>query len=107
MNESHDDSIETLLRRQFDGPVADDGFSDRVMQHLPTRRRRAAWPLWLGALTGAAACWICLVNVPLLRLGWRDWLAADLSAPVIGMWLAMVALSLLALGWGLVESRSR
>ncbi|MBN8885670.1 MAG: DUF5056 domain-containing protein [Rudaea sp.] len=107
MNESNDDTIETLLRRQFEGPVLDDGFSERVMRHLPLRRRRIAWPIWLGVLIGAAACWICLTNVPLLYVGWRDSLAGVLSPAVIGLWLAMAALSLLALGWGLVESRDR
>lgn len=107
MNESHDDTIEALLRKQFEGPVADDGFSERVMQHLPSRRRHASWPLWLGVLLGTAACWICLASVPLLHIGWRDWMAGELSTSAIGMWLAMAATSLLALGWGLTESRSR
>ncbi|WP_158628799.1 DUF5056 domain-containing protein [Dyella choica] len=107
MNESHDDSIEALLRRQFEGSVADDGFSERVMQHLPARRHRASWPLWLGVLIGAAACWLCLAGVPLLHIGWQDWRAGELTTSAIGMWLAIAAMSLLALGWGLVESRHR
>lgn len=107
MNESHDDTIEGLLRRQFEGPVADDGFSERVMQHLPSRRRRTAWPLWLGVLMGAAACWVCLISVPLLHIGWRDWLAGELSTSAIGMLLAMATMSLLALGWGLMDSGNR
>ncbi len=108
MNESHDDDIlDALLRQQFEGPVADDGFSERVMRHLPPRRRRVAWPLWLGVLAGIAACWTCLAHAPLLHLGWRDWMAGELSPSVIGTWLAMAALSVLALGWGLMESRGR
>ena len=107
MNESHDDTIEALLRRQFEGPVADDGFSERVMQHLPQRRRRTTWLVWLGVLMGAAACWICMDRVPLLHAGWRDWLAGEPSMSAIGMWVMMIAMSLLALGWGLVESRDR
>lgn len=107
MNESHEDSIEALLRRQFDGPVADDGFSDRVMQHLPTRRRRATWPLLLGALLGIAAWWICIDSVPLLHIGWRDWLAGEPSMSAIGMWVMMAAMSLLALMWSIAESSSR
>lgn len=106
MNQVHDD-IEALLRRQFAGPVADDGFSEQVMQQLPLRRPRASWPLWLGVLIGALACWLCLVGVPLLHAGWRDWRAGELSMPVIGMWLMSAAMALLALGWGLVESRDR
>lgn len=106
MNKSHGDTIEALLRQQFEGPVADDGFSERVMQHLPLRRRRTAWPLCLGVLTGAATCWVCLINVPLLHVGWRDWVAGELSTSVIGMWLAMAVMSLLAMGWGLTESKN-
>ena len=107
MNESHDDTIEALLRRQFDGPVADDGFSDRVMQHLPPRRRRATWPLWMGVLIGIAACWICIDSVPLLQNGWRDWLAGEPSMSAIGMLVMMAAMSLLALIWSLAESSHR
>ena len=107
MNESHDDTIEALLRRQFDGPVADDGFSDRVMQHLPPRRRRATWPLWMGVLIGIAACWICIDSVPLLQNGWRDWLAGEPSMSAIGMLVMMAAMSLLALMWSLAESSHR
>ncbi|WP_430391780.1 DUF5056 domain-containing protein [Dyella sp. 20L07] len=107
MNESHDDSIEALLRRQFDGPVANDGFSERVMQHLPSRRRRVTWPLWLGVLMGAAACWICMDSLPLLHNGWRDWLAGEPSMSAIGMWALMACMSLLALMWSLAESSHR
>jgi hypothetical protein len=107
MNEPHDDAIEALLLQTFEGPVADDDFSERVMQHLPSRRRRAAWPLRSGLLIGTAACWLSLADAPLLRMGWRDWLAGALSMPAIGLWLAMAAMSLLALGWSLAESGNR
>ena len=107
MNEPHDEEIEALLRRQFEGPVADNGFSEGVMRHLPARRRRSAWPLRLGGLVGAAACWLSLAKVPMLQMGWRDSLAGHLSASAIGMWLAMAVLALLALGWSLAESGKR
>jgi hypothetical protein len=107
MNASHDDTLEALLRREFDGPVADDGFSERVMQHLPPHRRRIAWPLWMGVLLGAAACWLYVGSVPLLHMGWRDWLAGDASIAAIGMWVMMASMSLLAFVWGLMESSSR
>lgn len=106
MNEAYDD-IEALLRRQFEGPVADEGFSERVMQQLPSRRRLPSWPLWLGVLSGVAACWLCLVSVPLLHAGWQEWRAGELSTAVIGMWLTSVGLSVLALVWGLAESTDR
>lgn len=107
MNESHDETIEALLCRQFAGPVADDGFSERVMQYLPSRRGRTSLPAWIGALTGIAACWLCMDSVPLLHAGWQDWLAGQPSAAAIGMWVAMAAMSLLALLWGLLEGSDR
>ena len=107
MSEPNDDAIESLLRQQFPGPVADAGFSERVMQQLPPRHRRKAWPLWAGVLAGIAACWPVLGGMPVLHVGWSDWLAGVPSNTAIGMWLAMTALSLLALGWGLAESGRR
>jgi hypothetical protein len=107
MNEPNDEEIEALLHRQFEGPVADNGFSERVIRHLPPRRRRAAWPLHLGGLLGAVACWVSLTSVPMLRIGWRDSLAGHLSVAAIGMWLAVAILAFLALGWSVAESGKR
>lgn len=107
MNESRDDSIEALLRQQFGGPVADQGFSNRVLQQLPPRRSRIAWPTWLGMLAGMVTCGICVAHVPLMAIGWRDSLSGHLTMPAIAMWLTAPVLSLLALGWGLVESKNR
>ena len=107
MNEPNDDAIEALLRQQFQGHVPDEGFSERVMRQLPPRRRRAAWPRWVGVLTGMAMCWPILGDMPVLRTGWADWLAGVPSSTAIGMWVAITALSLLALGWGLAESGRR
>lgn len=107
MNEPHDDTIESLLRRQFPGPVADDGFCDKVMLALPPRRRRIAWPLWLGVLLGAGACGVSLAGVPVLQAGMRDGLAGTLSASLIGMVVVMAAIALLTLVWSLAESGRR
>lgn len=106
MSEPNDDNFDALLRGQFEGPVTDDGFSERVMRRIPPRRR-TVWPLWLGALIGVSACGLSLAGTPLLLTGWRDWLAGQLSVPVIGMWLAMLGMAWLALGWSLAESGNR
>lgn len=103
MNDPSDDAIEALLRKQFDGPVPDAGFSDRVMQRLPPRRRRSAWPLWAGVLAGVVACWLGLRHAPILHVGWSDWLHADWSIPAITVALLIVGTSLLALCWGVGE----
>ena len=50
MNENMDDLIDTMLRERFEGPVRADGFCERVMDKLPTRRRRSAWPLVAGVI---------------------------------------------------------
>jgi len=107
MNTQHDDPIEALLRKGFDGPVPDDGFSARVMARLPPRPRRIGWPLWLGIAAGALACWSSLVSSPVLSTGWRAWIAGQLTSSAIIMLLAMVSMSLLALCWSLAEAEDR
>lgn len=107
MNEPSDEMIEALLRGQFDGPVRDDGFSDRVMQRLPRHRRRSTWPLWGGVLLGVGACWLALLDSPLLQIGWRDWLRGDYSAPTVTLLLAILGMAVLALAWGVAETQDR
>ena len=107
MNDPDDDAIETLLRQQFEGAVRDGGFCDRVMQRLPSRRRRATWPVWAGFLVGAASCWMSLQATSLLRIGWRDWWHGEWSAPAIALLLVMAGMSLLAFGWALAEFQDR
>lgn len=107
MNPSPEDAIETLLREQFDGPVGDGGFSGQVMQRLPRRRRRIAWPLWGGVLAGVAACWLALLFSPLMRAGWRDWAGGHWTAPAIAVLAAMLGMTLLALAWGVAEADDR
>lgn len=107
MNHPHDDAIEALLRQQFDGPVPDDGFSGRVMQRLPPRRRRVAWPVWAGVVAGAGACWLSLLTSPLLHVGWRDWAGGEPSTSAIAWLLAVAGMSLLAMGWSMAEADDR
>lgn len=107
MSDSRDEMIEALMRRQFDGPVSDDGFSARVMLRLPLRRHYVTWPLWIGVLVGAGACWSSLLFSPLLQLGWRDWLDGELSVPAIILLLVMAGMSVLAGWWGVAEAGDR
>lgn len=107
MKHEQDDAIDALLRQQFDGPTADEGFSQQVMAKMPPRRRRIAWPLWSGVLVGTAACWLTLLSSPLLHVGWRDWLSGQWSASTITILLAMLGLATLALAWSVVEADER
>ena len=104
MSHQHDDAIEALLRNQFEGPVSDGGFSERVMQRLPPRRRPMAWPLWAGVVTGAAACWLSLSFSPLLHDGWQHWMHGELSASAIALLLSIAGMSLLASWWSVAEA---
>jgi hypothetical protein len=104
MSHSHDDEIEALLRKQFDGPVPDDGFSERVMQRLPPHRRRAAWLSWAGILVGAGSCWLSLLSTPLLHIGWQDWMGGELSPLAIYLLMVLTGISLLAFCWAMMEA---
>jgi hypothetical protein len=107
MNPSDEDALDQLLRQSFDRHVPDQGFSDRVMQQLPPRRRRSNWPLIAGIVAGVVACWLVLLTAPIARTGWQDWFRGDLSASAIVMLVAMTGMSLLALGWVLAEAEDR
>jgi hypothetical protein len=107
MIHERDEMIEALLRKQFNGPVPDDGFSERTMRRLPQRRRRIAWPVWGGILVGAVACWLELLRSPLLHIGWRDWLCREWSASAITVLLAILGMASLALAWSVAEVEDR
>jgi hypothetical protein len=104
---SDDDAVDALLLAQFEGPVPDEGFCDDVMQRLPARRRRHAWPLAVGLVAGAVICWLSLQSVPLVRAGWHDWLSGQHSAPALTLLLVMAGVSLLTLAWTLAEADDR
>lgn len=106
MSDLHDDEIEALLRRSFEGPVPDAGFSERVIQRLPSRRR-ISWPLWSGVLTGISACGLSLLRSPLLHAGWRDWLHGDWSMPAAVLLSTAAGMSLLACCWCAIEDGER
>lgn len=106
MNGEKDDDIDVLLRGQFEGPVPDDGFCDRVMEQLPPRRRNI-WPLVAGALAGVATCWLSLWSSPITYAGWRDWVSGELSASGIVLFIAMISMAMLALAWTIAEADDR
>lgn len=104
MNNTPNDSIDTLLHEQFDGPVPDGGFTQRVMTRLPSRRHRMAWPAWLGVLAGVVACWVALLPSPLLRIGFRTWLSGQWSASLVIVLIIVVGMIGLSAAWGVAEA---
>lgn len=104
MSASPEDELETLLRECFDGPVADAGFSDRIIRSLPPRRRRILWPRWVGIAAGAIVCGLALARSPLLRAGWLDSVQGIWSAPAIALTTSTLLMSVLALAWAMAEA---
>jgi hypothetical protein len=107
MNDETEDTIDALLRDQFEGPVPVGTFCDRVMERLPTRPRRTMWPVAGGALTGAAACGLSLWASPITHAGFRDWLSGQVSASAIVLVATMTSMALLALAWTIAEADDR
>ena len=103
MNHPDDDDIDALLREQFEGPVADDGFADRVLRQPRPSRRRAAWPVAAGIVAGMVACGFSLSSTALLRAGWQDWTVGELSTPAIVLMAVAAGMSLLACWWTTME----
>ena len=69
----NDEELDALLRS--DQPVADEGFTNRVVEQLPPARRRAPrFAILLGATTlGSAIAWFAAPNaLPSLVSGMRE-----------------------------------
>jgi hypothetical protein len=103
VNHPEDDEIDALLREHFDGPVPDDGFTDRLMRQPRPRRRRAAWPVVAGVAAGVGACWTSLLPTPLLQAGWQGWTSGQPSAAAIVLLAAGAGMSLLGCWWATME----
>lgn len=107
MNPLPQDELGALLRKQFEGPVPDDGFTDQLMRRLPHHRRRAAWPLWAGVMAGTATAWAALLPSPLLQLALRDSVQGNWSAASVSLTLVTLVMVLLASAWAVLETDTR
>jgi hypothetical protein len=104
MSDEADDAIDTLLRLGFEGPIEDDGFTDRVMRTLPSPHRQGAWFTLVGLLVGAVSCWMTVGSSPIILSGWHNWLGGRPSAPMIPLAVAVLGLSVLGLVWAISET---
>lgn len=104
MMDETDKLIDSLLCEQFEGPVPDEGFCERVMEQLPASKKRRNWPLVAGAVTGVVTSWILLGRSPVTQTGWRDWLSGDLSASAITLFIAVTGLAILTMVWTIAEA---
>ena len=102
---SQDELIEAWLRQPRD-PLADDGFSARVVRALPSRRQRAvpkrAVACGLGLIAGTVLATVKLVSASDMPVAGQQWnqRAEEISAALtmlaapeanLGLWLAAIA----------------
>ncbi len=107
MNDEMDEALNSLLRGQFEGPVPDDGFCDRVMELLPSKRHQKNWPLVVGILTGTATCALTLWSAPITSIGWQEWVSGVPSEFALALFISMIGLEILALAWAVAEVGDR
>jgi hypothetical protein len=104
MDETSNPQIDDLLRRHFNGPVPDDGFSARVARALPARRGPRAWLLPVAALSGSVAAWLTLLPSPLLHQVAHEGIAGGLGVTTATLCVLLLGVSLLGCSWALEES---
>jgi hypothetical protein len=104
MNDLSDEAIDALLRRDFEGPVADDGFSLRVMHALPTRKRRPTWLLPLALAGGGALAWAALTPSSLWLEVAREGATGSPGPATVLFLVVMLGTGLVGCAWALEES---
>jgi hypothetical protein len=104
MNGISERQIDELLRRDFAGGVAEDGFSVRVTRALPARRKSRPWMLPTAALAGSLLAWLALLPSPLLQQAAQEWVTGNLGATSAGVGVLLLGVSMLGCGWALDES---
>jgi hypothetical protein len=103
VNETQDQELDEWLRREFEGPIVDDGFTTRVMRLLPPRARKRTWPLPAAATAGGLMAWLALSPSPLVELAALEWLAADFGRSSAMLLALLFGTVLLGCAWALEE----
>ena len=100
----HDDALERLLLRTGIDPVADDGFSDRVLSALPPRRRRRqALVPGIAAVIGASLAAWQLSGAALVQATAIEWQAGALGPAGTAVLSSVIALGAGLVGWAMTE----
>lgn len=99
-----DRALDELLRKGFQGEVADEGFSARVMRALPPRRRERPWLLPAAALAGGLLAWLAVLPAQAWQDLAREWLAGDIGPLTLGVGALMLVVSMLGCAWALDEN---
>lgn len=104
MKDLSDEQLDALLRREFDGPVEDAGFTDALMLKLPARGRPRPWLLPGAALAGALLAWLSLLPAPIWQQLVDEWLAGGFGAASAAVCAVLLGIGLLGCGWALEEA---
>lgn len=99
-----DRALDELLRKGFQGEVADAGFSARVMRALPPRRRERPWLLPAAALAGGLLAWLAVLPAQAWQDLAREWLAGEPGPLTLGVGALMLVVSMLGCAWALDEN---
>lgn len=86
-------SVDQLLHDYYEDPVADGGFSQRLMQTLPRKRRMKLNWIVVGLALGFIALLWQMSSTTLMRNAWQDFTAGQLSPMVWLMCLGFGTLS--------------
>lgn len=98
-----DPKLDGLLRRQFPGAVAEDGFTSRVMRVLPPRRAPRPWLVPGAAVAGSLLAWLALMPSPVWQQAAREWLQGDPGAATAGIGVLLMVVTLVSCAWSLEE----
>lgn len=104
LDPASDRQLDELLRRQFPGAVADDGFATRVMGVLPPRRQSRPWLLPGAAVAGSLLAWLALMPSPVWQQVAQEWLEGEFGAASAGIGVLLLAVTLVSCAWSLEES---
>jgi hypothetical protein len=105
MNDLADQALEDLLRADFKGAVADDGFATRVMHSLPARRRLQPWLIPSAVLAGALLSWITLVPSPVFELAAAEWGQGAIGPSSVLLLSLLLTMGVLGSAWALDDAR--
>ncbi|MFZ6798998.1 hypothetical protein [Undibacterium sp. Di24W] len=104
MNQKIDPSLDELLRDYYEAPVADEGFSDRLMQTTPQKRPRYSCHFSISLLLGMAALLWQTSSIPLFHNACQDLVHGHLTTSVWLLCGVFASVSLFVSTWLLTES---
>jgi hypothetical protein len=104
MNQEIDPNLDELLRDHYEAPVADEGFSSRLMQTIPQKRPRISRHFLISFLLGMAALLWQTSSSTLFHNAWKDLAQGHLTTSVWLLYGMFASVSLFVSSWLLTES---